>query len=51
MIKYEIQACNIYKIDEIGFLLGLGELERVLEVVRNPRDNGQLKFRAQSMYS
>jgi len=32
----------------MGFLLGLGQSERVLEVVRNPRENGELKYRAQS---
>ncbi|RPB01502.1 CENP-B protein, partial [Choiromyces venosus 120613-1] len=39
---------NTYNIDEIGFLLSFGQSERVLEVVRDPRENGQLRYRAQN---
>ncbi|PUU73046.1 hypothetical protein B9Z19DRAFT_1069297 [Tuber borchii] len=34
--EYDIKAQNTYNLDEVGFLLGLGQSERVLEVIRNP---------------
>ncbi|RPA97361.1 CENP-B protein, partial [Choiromyces venosus 120613-1] len=46
--EYEIKPHNTYNIDEVGFLLGLGQSERVLEVIRNPRESGQLKYRVQN---
>ncbi|RPB06126.1 hypothetical protein L873DRAFT_1661202, partial [Choiromyces venosus 120613-1] len=47
IIKYKIQACNMYNIDEIGFLLGLGQSEHILEVIRKLHENGELKFHTQ----
>ncbi|RPA97056.1 CENP-B protein, partial [Choiromyces venosus 120613-1] len=42
--KFEIRPQNTYNLDKVGFLLGLGQSERVLEVIRNPRENGELKY-------
>ncbi|PWW79653.1 hypothetical protein C7212DRAFT_170196, partial [Tuber magnatum] len=41
---------NIYNIDEVGFLLGLDQSEHVLEVIQEPRESGELKYCAQSMF-
>ena len=44
------QICdnNTYNIVEIGFVLGMGKSERVLEVVQHSREKGTLQSRAQS---
>ena len=46
-----MRSRNTYNIDEIGFVMGLGSSERVLEVIRHPRENGELVFRSQGNYS
>ncbi|PWW71583.1 hypothetical protein C7212DRAFT_233900, partial [Tuber magnatum] len=45
-----IKPQNTYNIDKIGFVLGIGQSERVLEVVRHPREKGTLQFQAQSKF-
>ncbi|RPA89363.1 DDE-domain-containing protein [Choiromyces venosus 120613-1] len=45
---FSLKPQNTYNIDEIGFLLGMGQSERVLEVVRHPREKGTLQFCAQN---
>ncbi|RPA92336.1 hypothetical protein L873DRAFT_197774 [Choiromyces venosus 120613-1] len=37
--------------DEVGFLLGLGQPEHALEVIQNPQDNGELKYHLQRVDS
>ncbi|RPA94353.1 CENP-B protein, partial [Choiromyces venosus 120613-1] len=41
---FAIQPHNTYNIDEIGFLVGLGASEKVIEVIRHPRQNGSLIY-------
>ena len=50
MQEFEIKPHNTYNINEIGFVLGIGQSERVLEVVRHPCEKGKLKFCAQSKF-
>ena len=47
MQECKIKPVNTYNIDEIEFLIGLGQSERVLKVVWNPRENGMLRSQAQ----
>ncbi|RPA90718.1 hypothetical protein L873DRAFT_1716911, partial [Choiromyces venosus 120613-1] len=43
-----IKPQNTYNMDKVGFPLGLGQSEHTLEVIRNPRENRELKYYLQS---